>query len=30
MGLIDSMVDALRFKETVFLKENSDLQLLYA
>ena len=29
MGLIDSAIDALRFKETVFFKENSDLQLKY-
>ena len=29
MGLIDSAIDALRFKETLFFKENSDLQLKY-
>ena len=26
MGLIDSAIDAFRFKDTVFYKENSDLQ----
>ncbi len=29
MGLIDSAIDALRFKDTVFYKENSDLQSKY-
>ena len=29
MGLIDSAIDAFRFKETVFYKENSDLQSKY-
>ena len=29
MGLIDSAFDAFRFKETVFFKDNSDLQLKY-
>ncbi len=29
MGLIDSIMDALRFKDTVFYKENSDLQSKY-
>lgn len=29
MGLIDSAIDAFRFKETIFSKENSDLQLKY-
>lgn len=29
MGLIDSALDAFRFKETIFYKENSDLQLKY-
>ena len=29
MGLIDSAIDAFRFKDTVFYKENSDLQSKY-
>ena len=29
MGIIDSAIDAFRFKETVFYKENSDLQNKY-
>lgn len=29
MGLIDSAIDAFRFKDTVFYKENSDLQNKY-
>lgn len=29
MGLIDSAIDAFRFKETVFYKESSDLQSKY-
>jgi len=29
MGLIDSALDAFRFKETVFYKEDSDLKLKY-
>ncbi len=29
MGIIDSAIDALRFKDTVFYKENSDLQDKY-
>ena len=29
MGIIDSITDALRFKDTVFFKENSDLQDKY-
>ena len=29
MGLIDSGIDAFRFKDTVFYKENSDLQSKY-
>lgn len=29
MGLIDSAIDAFRFKDTVFYKENSDLQKKY-
>jgi len=29
MGLIDSALDAFRFKDTVFYKENSDLQSKY-
>ena len=29
MGLIDSTIDAFRFKDTVFYKENSDLQSKY-
>lgn len=29
MGLIDSVIDAFRFKDTVFYKEKSDLQNKY-
>ena len=29
MGLIDSITDALRFKDTIFFKENSDLEDKY-
>lgn len=29
MGLIDSAIDAFRFKDTIFYKENSDLQSRY-
>ena len=29
VGLIDSMIDSLRFKDTIFYKENSDLQDRY-
>lgn len=29
MGLIDSAIDVFRFKDTVFYKENSDLQSKY-
>ena len=29
MGLIDLAIDAFRFKDTIFLKENSDLQSKY-
>ena len=29
MGLIDSAIDAFRFKDTIFYKENSDLQNKY-
>ena len=29
MGLIDAAIDAFRFKDTVFYKENSDLQDKY-
>ena len=29
MGIIDSAIDAFRFKDTVFYKENSDLQSKY-
>ncbi len=29
MGLIGSAIDAFRFKDTVFYKENSDLQNRY-
>ena len=29
MGLIDTAIDALRFKDTIFYKENSDLQDKY-
>ena len=29
MGLIDSAIEALRFKDTIFYKENSDLQSRY-
>ena len=29
MGIIDTIEDALRFKDTIFLKETSDLQSKY-
>lgn len=29
MGIIDNMIDSLRFKDTIFYKENSDLQEKY-
>ena len=29
MGIIDSAINALRFKDTIFYKENSDLQEKY-
>ena len=29
MGIIDSAIDALRFKDTIFYKEDSDLQDKY-
>ena len=29
MGLIDSAIEAFRFKDTIFYKENSDLQNKY-
>ena len=29
MGIIDNAIDALRFKDTIFYKEDSDLQDKY-
>ena len=30
MGLIDNVIEALRFKDTIFYKEDSDLQDKYS